>query len=320
MLNLRNIVLTLTSGIVALSVVSVSAQDYPSRPIRIVTAEAGGGGDFAARVIAQGLLASVGQPVIVDNRPGGLIPAEIVSKASPDGYTLLFLSPLLWTGALMQKAPYDPVKDFSPITLAVSSPTILVVPPALPVKSAKDLIALAKTEPGKLNYGTTGTGTSNHLAAELFKSMAGVDMVRINFKSAAAALNDLIGSRVQLMFATAGSVTPHVKSGRLRALAVTTAQPSPSFPELPTVAASGLPGYESGVVYGVFAPAKTSKIIIDRLNHEIVRVLNLPAVKEKFLSSGIDTVGNSPEAFARWMKADIDKMSKLIRDAGIKVE
>ena len=297
-----------------------SGQDYPAKPIRIVTAEAGGGGDFAARVIAQGLSGIVGQPVIIDNRPGGAIPAEIVSKAAPDGYTLLILSPLLWTGPLMQKTSYDPVRDFSPVTLAVSSPIILVVHPALPVKSARELIVLAGTEPGKLNYATTGTGTSNHLAAELFKSMGSVNMVRINYKSAAAALNDLIGGRVHLMFATAGSVTPHVKSGRLRALAVTSAQPSASFPELPTVAASGLPGYESGVSYSVFAPAKTPLTIINRLNQEIARVLNLPDVKEKFRASGIDTVGSSPGQLAAAIKSDMAKIGKVIEDAGINID
>jgi tripartite-type tricarboxylate transporter receptor subunit TctC len=294
-------------------------QDYPNRTIRIVTSASGGGTDFVARVVSQGLTGSLGQQVIVDNR-GGNIPVEIVSQAPPDGYTLLADGSSFWVTPLLQKAPYDPVRDFSPITLVVSAPNLLVVHPSLPVKSVKELIALAKAKPGELNFSSGGVGGGAHLSGELFKSMAGVNMVHIPYKGGGPAMIALLGGEVQLLFPNTPSAAPYMKSGKLRALAVTSAQPSVLFPALPTVSASGLPGYESGTTYGIFAPAKTAAALINRLNQEIVRVLNRTDVKEQFLNAGVEVVGSSPEQFAATMKIEMVKWGKLIKDAGIKVE
>jgi tripartite-type tricarboxylate transporter receptor subunit TctC len=305
---------------VLLPVAVACAQSYPVKPLRIITAEAGGGNDFAARTIGQSIAAQLGQPWVVDNRggAGGAIAAEIVARAPPDGYTLLVYASNVWLIPLLRKnVPYDVIRDFAPITWAARSPNTVVVHPSLPVKSVQDLIALARAKPGQLSYGSGGTGSSTQLAVELFKSMAKVDILRIPYKGNAPALNDLVGGQVQLMFATAGSVSPHIKSGRLRAIAVTSAEPSILAPGLPTVAASGLPGYESISIYGVFAPARTPAPIISQLNRAIVAVLNMPEVRERFFNVGVETVGSTPEQYAATIRADIARMSKVIRDARI---
>lgn len=307
-------------AIAGLHVTAAYCQTYPAKPIRIVTAEAGGGADFMARLLAQGYTASLGQQSVVDNRGGasGAIAAQAVAKSAPDGYTLLFYSNGMWTLPLLQDVPYDAIKDFLPVVCVASSPNIVVVHPSLPVKSIKDLIALAKARPGELNYSMGGTGTTPHLAAELFKSMANVNIVRVNYKGAGPALNDLIGGQVQLTFATTASGAPHVKSGRLRALAVTSAEPSTLVPGLPTIAASGLPGYESIASYGLFAPAKTQIALVQRLNEETVKLLNTPDVKQKLFNISVEVVGGSPEAFAGMIKIEINKWGKVVRDAGIR--
>jgi tripartite-type tricarboxylate transporter receptor subunit TctC len=286
--------------------------------VRIVTSEAGGGNDVQARMIARGLTAALGQQVIVENRPSGVIPGEIVARAMPNGYTLLLYNNTLWTGPLIQKAPYDPVLDFAPVTTATIGPNVLVVNSTLPAKSVAELIALAKSRPGQLNYASSGTGATNHLAAELFKTMAGVDIVRIGYKGAGPGLNDLIANQIQVMFPTAGAAAPHVKAGRVKALAVTSAERSSIAPELPTIAASGLPGYESLAIYGIFAPAGTSRTVINRLNQEITRILASAEVKERFFAMGMEAVGGSPAQLAAAVKSDIVRMSKVIRDAGIR--
>jgi tripartite-type tricarboxylate transporter receptor subunit TctC len=299
------------------------AQPYPARSIRIVTAEAGGGNDFAARLIVRGLGDSLGQQAVVDNRggAGGIIAAEIVARAPPDGYTLLVYASNIWIIPLLRKnVPYDMNRDFAPITWAARAPSTLVVHPSLPAKSVKDLIAIAKAQPGQLNYGSGGSGSTTHLAAELFKSMAKVSILRVSYRGNAPAMNDLIAGHIHLMFATAGTVAPHTGSGRLRALAVTSAQPTALSPGLPTVASAGLPGYESLSIYGVFAPAKTPTAIIQQLNRELVRVLSRGDVKEQFFNAGVETVGSSPEAFAAAIKADVARMSKVISEAGIRDE
>ncbi len=294
-----------------------SGQDYPSRPVRIVTSGAGGGNDLQARVVARGLSAALGQQVIVENRPSGVIPGEIVSKASPNGYTLLLYNNALWTGPLIQKTPYDPVKDLAPLTTVTIAPNILVVNNLLPVNSVADLIALARSKPGELNYASSGTGASNHLAAELFNTMAGVRIVRIGYKGANQGLNDLIAAQIQVMFPSAGAVAPHVKSGRVKGLAVTSAERSRLAPQLPTVAASGLPGYESLAIYGMFLPAGTPRALVTRLNSEIVKILGAVDVKEKFFNIGMETIGGSPEQLAALVKSEMVRMGKLIKDAGI---
>jgi tripartite-type tricarboxylate transporter receptor subunit TctC len=299
------------------------AQAYPVKPIRLITAEAGGGNDFTARAIVRGIGDSLGQQLIVDNRggAGGIIAAEIAARAAPDGYTLLVYAGNLWTIPLLKKnVPYDMARDFAPVTWAARSPSTLVVHPALPVKSVRDLIALARSRPGQLNYGSGGSGSSTHLAAELFKSMARVNIVRVTYRGNAPAMNDLIAGQIQMMIATAGTVAPHAGSGRLRALAVTSTEPTPLAPGLPTVASAGLPGYESLSIYGLFAPAKVSNTIIQQLNREVVKALARADIKELFLNAGLETVGSTPEAFAAAIKADTARLSKVIAEAGIREE
>lgn len=295
-------------------------QDYPYKPIRIVTSEVGGGTDFAARVIAQALSGVIGQQVVVENRPGTIIPARVVAKASPDGYTLLLNgSSLLFLPFMMDKLPYDTVKDFAPVTLAHKSPNVLVLHPAVPVTSVRELIELARAKRGEVNYASSGSGSSVHMAAELFKSMAGVDIVRIVYRGSGPAIIGLMSGETFLMFATPGSAAPHVKAGRLKALAVTSAQPSALFPGLPTVA-SDLPGYESVSTNGVLAPAGTPPTVIKRLNQEIVRILQSPEVKAKFFNAGSETIGSSPQEFAATIKSEMTKWGKVIRDANIRAE
>lgn len=309
-----------TFGVVLIGAGIAHSQDFPSKPIRIVTIEVGGGNDNVARLIAQGLSSQVGQPVIVENRGGasGIIAGETVVKAAPDGYTLLSISGSMWTLPFMQSVPYDPAKDLLPVSLAVSSPNILVVNPELPVKSVRELIALARAKPGALNYSTAGSGSSGHLSAELFKAMAGVDIVRISYKGGAAAMTDLVGGRVQVSFTSAASASSFVKSGKLRALAVTSAKSSELAPGLPPIATEGLPGYELISTYGVFAPARTPAAVIGRLNQGIVKSLQTADLKDKFFKTGAEIVASSPQEFAAVIQSDMSKLGKLIRDAGIK--
>lgn len=297
----------------------VSAQDYPSKPIRVVTSPPGGGLDFVARVIAQGLGGSLGQQMVIDNRATRLLP-EIVAKAPPDGHTLLVIGSALWLLPFMATVNHDPVRNFAPITLVATAPLVVVVHPSLPVKSVKSLINFVKARPGQLDYASGSTGSSSHLAAELFMHIAAVKLTRIPYKGVGAAINDLLGGRVQLMFATAASVQAHAESGRLRALAVTSAQPSALAPDLPTLAASGLPGYAAETIYGLFAPGKTPAAIVSQLNREIVRVLRTADVKGKLLNAGLEVVAGSPEAFSAVIKSDMDRMGKVIKEAGIKAD
>lgn len=307
----------LSAGLVLLGSSAAFGQTYPNRPIRIVTTQPGSTSEFAGRVIAEKLAGVLVHQVIIENR--GIVGPEIVANSPPDGYNLLLYTSPLWLMPLFRRnVPWDALRDFAPITSTVSTPTIVVVHPSVPVKSIRELIALAKARPGELNYGSSSTGSVNHVAAELFKSMAGVSLARVNYKGAGAALNDLMGGQVQVMFATAGTVTGHIKSARLRALAVTTAQPSELAPGLPTVAASGLPGYESSSLSGVFAPAGTEAVVITKLNQEIVRVLHRPDVKELLFKSGVEVMGSSPEDFTATIKAEIARMSKVIQDAGLR--
>jgi tripartite-type tricarboxylate transporter receptor subunit TctC len=290
-------------------------QDFPIKPIRIITSAPGGSSDFTSRLIAQGLTDTLGQPVVVDNR--GNFGGEQLAKAPPDGYTLLVDGASLWIGPLIQKTSYEPLRDFAPVTIAVSAPSVIVVHPSLPVKSVTDLIALARARPGELNYGSGGIGGASHLPAELFKSMAGINIVNVNYKGTGPAVNALLAGEIQMMFANAAIATPHIKSGRLRGVAVASLQPSPLFPDLPTVAASGLPGFESTILQGVVTAGRTPAARIGRLNQEIVRVLNRADVKERHFNTGVETVGSTPEIFAARMRADIVKWSRVIKDAGI---
>ena len=292
-------------------------QEYPTRPVRIVTSDIGGAGDFVTRTLGPGLNAALGQPVVVENRPANA--AEVVAKAPPDGHTLLLYGPTVWITPLVRKSPWDPLRDLAPITLTVRAPNLLVVTPTLPVKTVKDLIALAKARPGDLNFASSETGSSTHLAAELFKHMTGTHIVRVNYKGPAMAINDIIGGRVELMFLAASSVRGHVKSGKLRALAVTTEKPTSLFPGMPTVSAA-VPGYESAAQFGFFAPAKTPASIVNRLNQETVRFLNAPETKERYFNAGMEIIGNSPEQFAAMLRSETDKWTKVIKAAGIREE
>ena len=294
------------------------AQPYPSKPIRLVASEPGGNVDFVARQIAPRLSTSFGQQIIVENRPSGIIPGEIVAKAVPDGYTLLIESSTFWVGPLLQKTPYDPAADFILITLPTAAPFFLYVHPSVPAATLRELIALAKARPGVLNYGSAGSGASNHLATELFKSMAGVDIVRVPYKGAGPAGIGLVANQVQLMFGSAPFGMTQVKSGRLRVLAVASAKPSALAPEIPTMVAAGLPGYEATFMSGLWAPARTPGALIQRLNAEVVRALNGTDVKDKLLNAGVEPLGTTPEQSIAIMTADIAKWAKVIKDAGIR--
>lgn len=297
-----------------------SAQQFPAKPIRIMCSLPGGGSDFAARIIATGISGPLGQPVIVDNR-SGIIAQEVTLKAPPDGYTLIVDGASLWIAPLVQKAPYETLRDFTPVILVSRQPAILVVHPSLPVKSLKDLIALAKRRPGDINYASGNPGSVAHLSGEMLNFMAGVSIVRVNYKGTGPALNDLLGGHIQMMFVNTGSaVTAHMQSGKLRAIAVTTAQPSPLVPGVPTMAASGLPGFETGSGTGVFAPGNTPAAIVNRLNQEIGQLLQRPEIKEKFVATSVEVVGNSPQDFVAAIKSDMTRIGKLVKDAGIKGE
>ena len=304
----------------ALSTGGVFGQNYPDKPIRVVTSEYGSGSDFVARLIAQELTASFDKQVIVDNRGGSaVIHAGIVAKAPPDGYTLLVFGSTFWlTPLLRTNATYDPVRDFSPITLVVNSPAVLVVHASVPANSVKELIALAKAKPGALNYGSGPNGAPTHLSVELFKSMAGVEIVRIPYKGTGPAVTALLAGQVQMVITGPSAVAQHVKSGKLRALAVASAQPSVLAPELPTVSASGLPGYDAASTGGLFAPARTPASIVNQLHQEVVRIINRPEVRTRFLNTGLETVGNTPAQFAAMIKSDMSKWGKVIKDAAIR--
>ena len=302
-------------GLTALSAGPAFAQTYPSKPIRIVTSPAGGGNDLPARLIARALSAPLGQQLIVDNRPTVLI-ADLVAKAPPDGHTLLVTGSAHWIGPLVEKVTYDPIKDFAPITLIDRAPSVLVVHPSMPIKTVRQLIALAKSKPGELNFSVGGPGTSNFLGAILFNHMAGVNIVRIPYKGTGPALAAVMSGEVHAMFGSAGGAMPHVKSGRLRALAVGSAEPSGLTPGLPTLAASGVPGFVSEALHALFATAGTPPAIVARLNQEVVRYLQSAEAKDVFLKSGVETAPGSPDDLTALMKSEIARVDKALKAAG----
>ena len=306
----------------AISATTAVAAGYPEKPIRLVTVEAGGSSDFVTRIIALGLTEQLGKQVVVDNRGGasGLIAKETVARALPDGYTLLLDSTALWILPLMRPVPYHVLNDYAPISLTDKSPGILVVHPSVPATTVKELIALAKAKPGQYNYATGLPGSSNHLAAELFMAMTNVNFVQINYKGAGPALVGLLSGEAQVMFPSSGSVASQLKSGRLKALAVTSSQQSALTPDLPTIAASGVPGYKSESAHALFAPANTPKAIIDRLHREVVVVLARSEVQERLLNAGIESVGSSPSELTQYIKSEMAQMGKIIKAAKIKVD
>jgi tripartite-type tricarboxylate transporter receptor subunit TctC len=300
------------------------AGDYPSKPIRIIVPYPPGGfNDTLARTLGQKLTEKWGQPVIVDNRPGGgtTIGTNLAVKSAPDGYTLLIVSfAFAVNPALFASLQYDSARDSSPIVLAASTPNLLVVNPGLPVKSVKELIALAKSKPGQLNYASAGNGSSNHLSMELFKSLTGVDVVHIPYKGSAPAVTDLIGGQVDLMFDNVPNVLAQVKAGKLRALAVSSKKRSPFVKDLPTVAESGVPGFDVSVWFGVVAPAGTPQPVIAKLNTAINAVLKLPEIRQSFNNQGVETAGGTPAEFAAFIAAQTTKWAKVVRDSGAKAE
>jgi tripartite-type tricarboxylate transporter receptor subunit TctC len=300
------------------------AQQYPTRPIRFIVPFAPGGStDLLARFLAPRLTESLGQVVIVDNRggAGGVIGAELAAKAPADGHTIVLGSPgPLTINPNLQRVPYDSLRDFSPVTLATISPFTLVVHPATPAASVKELIALARARPGQLNYGSAGTGSVSHFSSEQFKALAGLDIVQVPYKGAGPAVADLLAGRLHFMFENLPTILPHVRSGKLKMLAVGTKTRSALVPEYPTVAEAGVPGYESSTAFGVLAPAKTPAAVIKRLNQDTVKALNLPDVKEKLSGLGLETVGGTPQQYALHLKEELAKYGRIAKAAGIRLD
>ncbi len=300
----------------------VHGQGYPNKPVRIITAPTGGATDLVVRQIAHGLTGTLNQQVIVDNRGGaaGGVAALAVAKAPADGYTLLAYSSNLWLLPFLRKDMPFALSDFAAITMLGSSPNVLVVHPSLPTQSVRDLIAFAKSRPGQLSYSSGGSGSTLHLSAELFKSLAGINILHVPYKSGGAGMLDLLGGRVEVMFPVAAAAMPHEKSGRLRLLAVTSAEPSPLVPGVPTIAAAGLPGYASELTVGLFAPAGTPPAIIERVNNDVARLLKQQDTRDKFIEIGLKTVGGSPEQVMATIKAEVIKWGKVIKEAGIRAD
>ena len=301
------------------------AQPYPTKPVRlVVTSPPGGSQDFLARLLAQALTPALGQQVVVDNRTGasGVIGIDFVARAAPDGYTLLLgaAGPIAIVPALKPSLPFDPLRDFAPITMVASGPFAIVVHPSVPAKSLKELIAIAKAKPRSLNYGSSGAGASPHLAAELLKSMAQIDLVHIPYKGVGPALTDLIGGQIDLMLADVHLVLPHVKAGKLRALAVTSRGRSAVMPEAPTVSEAGVPGYAAGTWFGMLAPAATSPEVVGRLNGEIGKILGAASLRERLSTQGIEPHASTPGEFGAHLKSEIEKWRRVVKVASIKLE
>jgi tripartite-type tricarboxylate transporter receptor subunit TctC len=317
----RMLLLTL----LALAASFASAQPYPSKTVRIIVPyPPGGGNDTLGRLFAAKLSDRMGQPFVVENRPGAgtMIGTEAAAKSPADGYTILLssiathaLSPNLYS-----RVPYDPVKDFSPITLLGIAPTVLVINNELPVKSLAELISAAKAKPGALAYASGGNGTPPHINAEVFKAVAGIDLLHVAYKGGGPALTDLIAGRVHVMLDTAASAMPHVRSGKLRALAISAPKRSPEYPHLPTFAEAGLPQYDTNAWYSMHAPAGTPPDIVRRLNSELVAILKDPDILARFKQLSTDPVGNSPEEFAAFVRAELDKYARIIKAAGIRLD
>lgn len=304
--------------------VAQAADSYPSRPIRMIVAyPPGGGTDQVGRVMADQLSQTLGQNVVVDNRGGatGNIGTELAARAVPDGYTLLMgnVAPNAVNVSLFKKLGFDPVKDFAPVSLVAVTPNILVANPSIPVKSIKELIAYARAKPGALNFPSAGVGSSSHLAGEMLKSMTGISMVHIPFKGGGPALVAVIAGEVQIMFATMPAAMPHVKSGKVKPVAVTTAKRSQAMPELPTIAESGIKGYEASTWYGLLAPARTPQAIVTRLHADTVKILAGPT-RQRLEVQGFEPEGGTPAEFAAYIKSEITKWAKVIKDAGIPAE
>ena len=320
-------IITMTIAAVAAVLVGAGqapAQTFPAKAIHFVVPYGSGGSpDVLSRVIAQKLSENVGQPVVVDNRPGagGIIAAEVVAKAAPDGYTLFIADTghVAINPSLYAKLPYDPIRDFSPVTLAVSTPLFLAATATLPIQTVKQLIDYAKSKPG-LPYGSSGNGSPHHLGVELFKLLTGVSMTHVPYKGVAQSVPALVAGDIAVLFAALPSLAPHVKSGKVRLLAVGTAKRTPIMPEVPTLAESGAPGFEIDADIGFLAPAGTAQEVVLKLNSEILKVIHTPEVKQRLAGLGIDVMGTTPEQYAEAIRAKIQKYGKLVKDAGARVD
>ena len=309
----------------SLAAAAAFAQAYPGKPIRlIVPFAAGGGNDNVARLVGKRLADTLGQPVVIDNRPGagGVLGADLAAKAAPDGYTLFLggVGSHAVNPNLHERLPYDPIRDFAPVALLAQAPLVLVVHPSIPANTFADFVAYARARPGQLNYASNGNGSSSQLAAVMFDSMAGVDMVHVPYKGLSPALTDLLSGQVQVMFSSVVAILPHIKSGKLRGLAVTGSRRLPSMPDLPTIAESGLPGYDASSWYGILAPAGTPRDIVLKLNSELAKALEQPEVRDSLLAEGAEPVGGTPEQFAAHIRSEKERLGKLIRDAKIRLE
>ena len=319
---MKRYVIIVWLALIGISAECVFAQDYPARPIRLVVASSpGGASDILARMLAQKLSEELRQQVVVDNRGGasGVIGTDIVARAVPDGYTLLIIQPSLTINpSMIRKLPYDAVRDFAPVSLVVDAAQIMTVNPAVAATNVKDLIALAKAKPGELMFGSPGVGTSPHLVAELFKLTAGVDMPQVLFKGSGMAFISLMSGEVSVAFSTVLSALPHVKSGKMRALGVTSPKRVAVVPDVPTIAESALPGFETSQWFGILAPARTPRPIVDRLYQALLRGSNSPDVKERLMAQGVEVVNQKPEQFAAVIKRELVQWAKVIKAAGIK--
>ncbi len=319
----RVAVLTITAAIIISGTNLAFAQSFPTKPIRlIVPFPAGGTTDIFARIVSQKLSENLGQQVIVDNRAGasGIIGTEILVKAPPDGYTLMITATHhVANPSLYKKISYDTEKDIANVTLVATSPNALLAHPSFPPNTVKELIALAKAKPGQLNYASTGIGGNNHLSGEMFKAMAGIDMMHIPYKGAAPAMNDLLGGQVSLMFDAIGVALPHLKAGKLKCLGLTSAKRSPIVPEIPTIGET-VPGYESASWFGMYAPAGIPKEILNRINTEVAKVLHSPDIQKRFAVYAAETGGNSPEEFAAFVKLEMAKWAKVVKDIGLTLD
>jgi tripartite-type tricarboxylate transporter receptor subunit TctC len=308
----------------AISAAAAAAETYPAKTVRFIAPfPPGGTVEILARALGQKMTESWGRPVIVDNRPGasGIIGSQIAAKSPPDGYTLLMVPVTHVTNASLYKSlPYDSINDFTPLSLVGSQPLMLVVNPSLPVKSVKELIAFARSKPGQLNYGTSGNGTSQHLATELFKSMTSLDLVHVPYKGSAAALTDVITGQLSLMFPQMATAIGHVKSRRLKALAVTSAKRSPAMPQLPTVSEGGVPGYESTAWFCALAPAGMPQELVTKISGEIIKSVNTSDLRERMATQGVDLIGAPPAETAVFLKSELAKYAKLIKQIGIQLD
>jgi tripartite-type tricarboxylate transporter receptor subunit TctC len=301
-----------------------AAQTYPDKPIRLIVPQPPGGtSDILGRAFGQKLAENLHQQVVIDNRAGasGTIGTDLAAKSTPDGYTLVFVyTTHATTPAIYGKLPYDPVADFAPITILTAAPLLLVVHPKIPVRTVKELIAYARTRPGELNFCSAGNGSGSHLAGELFNTMTGVKLTHIPYKGSGFAITELIGGQVQLMFAGIVPIDPHVKAGRVRSIAVSSARRTASLPQVPTIAESGLPGFEVVGWYGILAPARTPPAIVDRLHRELIAILKTPEISDRLTREGAEPVGNSPAEFTAFLKTDIARWAKVIKTAGAKLD